>query len=709
MAEEVLIKIDLEGDDNDKKIDQLTKSIVDLNKANKDLIARQKELSKAGQENSKEYLENAKQIELNKQKITEANQARKGLIQTITAEDSAIKRLKIRNAELIRQRDQINTATDEGRKKIAALNREIDENNTTIKENSSALEQQKSNVGNYAESIKEAIGDTNAAGVSLEGLGSKITALANPITAAIALLGGLTAAYAKSSAGSRDLEFAQNRLSSAFGIVIEDLGRLIGGPDGGGGKGLFSQLLSFTGEYYKAIINISTYGLFSDYLDEIAEKSNEAAIAQQRLKDLSISAAFAQGDAKDAEREAELRRRIRDDETKSFEERIKASSEIDKIMEASAVRTVTVLQAQIQAIKESTVSYDNNREAQLEVAQLEAEIADKQEEITGKLTENVTARQNLIKEIQAEKEAQAALNLEVERYIQNFEKQLTADADRLEAERQAQQQRTDLANQFLDQQGINTERSINFAEREAQNAAKAEKQKQDAYRKSFALKEQLQQEDIENSRRTTDALLGLAQGAFGESQDVAAAGAAISTYRAAAAALEPPPIGAGPVFGPLLATLTIIRGLLQVARIKGVQFARGGIAESGGVLNGPSHSGGGIPFTVSGNSGFEAEGGEAIINKRSTRMFKPILSAINQAGGGVAFAGGGTIPTRYQQGSVISAQTTQSASIAAESATRAQGLVQSIMDNLPPIIVTVEDINARNSEVQLTTQRAVVV
>jgi len=40
----------------------------------------------------------------------------------------------------------------------------------------------------------------------------------------------------------------------------------------------------------------------------------------------------------------------------------------------------------------------------------------------------------------------------------------------------------------------------------------------------------------------------------------------------------------------------------------------------------------------------EAEGGEVIINKRSSAMFKPQLSAINQAGGGVAFAKGGTIP-----------------------------------------------------------------
>ena len=36
--------------------------------------------------------------------------------------------------------------------------------------------------------------------------------------------------------------------------------------------------------------------------------------------------------------------------------------------------------------------------------------------------------------------------------------------------------------------------------------------------------------------------------------------------------------------------------------------------------------------------------GEAVINKRSTAMFRSELSAMNQAGGGVRFAQGGVIP-----------------------------------------------------------------
>jgi len=102
---------------------------------------------------------------------------------------------------------------------------------------------------------------------------------------------------------------------------------------------------------------------------------------------------------------------------------------------------------------------------------------------------------------------------------------------------------------------------------------------------------------------------------------------------------------------------TIATGLGAVARIKGVQFARRGM------LFGPSHAQGGIPFSVGGRVGFEAEGGEAIINKRSTSMFGPILSAINQAGGGKAFATGGIVGNEIREASRMAIQSNQLSSI----------------------------------------------
>ena len=64
----------------------------------------------------------------------------------------------------------------------------------------------------------------------------------------------------------------------------------------------------------------------------------------------------------------------------------------------------------------------------------------------------------------------------------------------------------------------------------------------------------------------------------------------------------------------------------------------------GGVTVGPRHSEGGIPTRFG-----ELEGGEAVINKKSTEMFRPILSKMNQAGGGVSFARGGIVNPNVQK------------------------------------------------------------
>lgn len=63
----------------------------------------------------------------------------------------------------------------------------------------------------------------------------------------------------------------------------------------------------------------------------------------------------------------------------------------------------------------------------------------------------------------------------------------------------------------------------------------------------------------------------------------------------------------------------------------------------GGIASGPSHEQGGILGMIGGKPALELEGGEAIINKRSTKMFANELSAINQAGGGVPLAKEGAL------------------------------------------------------------------
>jgi TP901 family phage tail tape measure protein len=78
------------------------------------------------------------------------------------------------------------------------------------------------------------------------------------------------------------------------------------------------------------------------------------------------------------------------------------------------------------------------------------------------------------------------------------------------------------------------------------------------------------------------------------------------------------------------AALAIARHVANVSTIEAQKFAKGGM------VFGNSHAQGGEKFAVGGRV-VELEGGEAVINKRSTAMFGGALSAMNVAGGGTSF------------------------------------------------------------------------
>jgi hypothetical protein len=48
------------------------------------------------------------------------------------------------------------------------------------------------------------------------------------------------------------------------------------------------------------------------------------------------------------------------------------------------------------------------------------------------------------------------------------------------------------------------------------------------------------------------------------------------------------------------------------------------------MVYGPSHEQGGVPFTIQGRGGYEMEGGEYIVNKKSASKYKSILDQINE-------------------------------------------------------------------------------
>ena len=148
--------------------------------------------------------------------------------------------------------------------------------------------------------------------------------------------------------------------------------------------------------------------------------------------------------------------------------------------------------------------------------------------------------------------------------------------------------------------------------------------------------------ELKNSEAVAKAKKAMAIGSLSTIQDVfgkeskagkaaAIAQASINTYQAASKALSTFGVPAGIPF----AALAVIAGLKQVQNITNTQepkFARGGMV-------------GGFGTGTSDSVSAKLSKGETVINAKSTRMFKPMLSAMNEAGGGVGFADGGTLDT----------------------------------------------------------------
>lgn len=312
---------------------------------------------------------------------------------------SSIKNWREENARLRKERDAVNVSTKEGKELVDKLNVTIDKNNKLIKDNSSALEKQRQNVGNYSKSIEEAAGNLNIMGVNLGGVFTGLSKLVNPLTATAAIVSGLAAAYASSAAAANDLANAQNNLKAGLDTFLNRLGNSTNGD-------FFDRLTKR--------LNIAVANLTNNTKKAADAEKERLAIAQIELKtlrELEFDRIEAIGRQKIREKEAENARLIRDNQEKTFTERLQASEQVAKSINGIETETVGILQKQIRAL----TSYGENtgaivdgeiidRELKREILNLQNEIADKQEFVSGKLTENVNAERAITKEKKAQAE-----------------------------------------------------------------------------------------------------------------------------------------------------------------------------------------------------------------------------------------------------------------------------------------------------------------
>jgi len=351
---------------------------------------------------------------------------------------------------------------------------------------------------------------------------------------------------------------------------------------------------------------------------------NAAAEAEEKANEKREKAA-----ADSAKREAEARRK---EEEKAFEDKKNRAIQAQKELEQLAIQSIT----------------DERTRERLSTA--------------AKFDDKIAA---LKQDGEEEKALALALEQSKRDALKTLDEKFKAEDEAKKLEERALELENNLikAGEDLEQQNLILEeqKQLELSNQELTDAErtsislKYDQQIADNTKKLTEIKKQEQLAALSVVAGAFDAIASLAEEGSNEAKALATVSAIINSYLAYTNALANTPAPAP--FPQIAAASALLSGLAQVKKINSTKkAAKGMYLENGGMINGASHANGGVPFTVDGRSGFEAEGGEAIINKRSTEMFRPLLSQINEAGGGVAFARGGLV-SKFQTGGLTPSAT----------------------------------------------------
>ena len=271
---------------------------------------------------------------------------------------------------------------------------------------------------------------------------------------------------------------------------------------------------------------------------EIVNLRNEVKLAEAEQRKLQLT----------YQRDAELQRQIRDNTSLTIDERIEANNKLGKILEKQFNEEKKLADKRILLAQKELSTNETNVDLKVAVTNAETELIDLQERIVGQRSEqltNLTALENEYKETVKETpitlQASATEQLSITDDMNN---QMLLGA-----------KQTQDALQDIEKQGAEGRIKIDRALAETRRNIVAE------------------------SLGNVASLLG-EQSKAGKA--LAVGQALINTYSAAAAALAPPPVGAGPIFGPIAAIGAVAAGMANVKQILSTKLPGAGGGGGGG-------------------------------------------------------------------------------------------------------------------------------
>lgn len=666
--------------DNNKAVT----AISEYNRLIDEQKAKQLQLAKAYQEGkisqSDYYKAMAQSKEVTKTYSRQVQELSKEIQNNIRMDTEKQGSLRALRAELSNVTKQYDELSEEERKatKGLELKAKIQDITTQLKNSEQETGRFYRNVGNYADSFVEAFTRMggSAGGVVGPINNAKMALGALSKTPIITILGALVAVIQKVIQNLKSSETTMNAVTVALA------------PLNAGGRAL-QVVMQKLGEGIAKVVTTLTkwadkLGLINDAMKTEQQLVKDEIALQLREREVLVENAESQLKV------SELRAKAADKATYSAKERLAFLQEALAEEDAIAKREVELAKEKVRILEEQSKLAENSKEendalAQARAAALQAEKAyfDKSRELTAQMVEaknaiaaedkaSAAARKEAAEaeiaaaeaQLQALAQAQehaldiktreieARLKLVEEGSLQEYHlqqellaAQLEADIKRLEAEEGTDeliklrreeylQEMTRLDEEWeaeaeaVANELLQANLDAIFAEQEARKAAFEEQKAQELEKQQLAQDTALAFSDVAGS------IAGMLQ-TFGKenmelaklSKVIALAQIAIETGVATAKGISAAMSLTFPANLAAIATTiaAITSGMTSaISTVNSAKFASGGLVVGPGTATSDS-----IPARLS--------NGESVMNARSTAMFGPLLSSLNQAGGGVAF------------------------------------------------------------------------
>ena len=428
--QQVIIEIETNYSEAVKLMAQYRAEALRFRQANADL---KKEL-KEGKISQEEY---NIQTAANTAQMKNANEAaatwERTVRNSLKVDQEKVGSLKQYMAQLSILTNQYKSLSEEERNSAegVALKDKINEITDALKGSEEEIQLYQRNVGNYKQSIIDAVAGTGKFGEMIAklagsmGLTASATAGAtgalgamntqmlvlsmNPVVATLGVLATVIALIAKTIKSSED---ATNRWNVALAPLKRTMDGLLSVLQSAVG-----QILSFVEAGGRMLNWAMKMGerlpIIGEQLKEVNAQNREAIAIAKEKADIDKQARTNEVEnAKDALRVAELRKQAKDKENNTAKERLAAVKEANAIEEQASKRNVELAERRLEVLKTESSWAENNKETNDELSKLEADVYRAKQEYFSKtmelLEQENTARNEIASEEKARNDAAIA-------------------------------------------------------------------------------------------------------------------------------------------------------------------------------------------------------------------------------------------------------------------------------------------------------------